>query len=72
MSLTLFLYSWYVHKDQDVLVFRHLNGEYVNHSLTLLVHLNAQAVSGMSVAHISKEKCSYQACAKLVCMWPYL
>lgn len=65
MSLTLFLYSWYVHKDQDVLVFRHLNAEPVKHSLTLLVHLGARAVSGMSVSHTYGEMCSYHPCAKL-------
>jgi len=64
MSLTLFLYSEYIHKDQDVLVFRHLNGEHSNHSLTLLVHLTAQAVSEMSASQITKEMCSYQVYTK--------
>lgn len=64
MSLTLFLYSEYIHKDQDVLVFRHLNGEVSNHSLTLLVHLAAQAVSEVSASHITEEMGSYQVYTK--------
>lgn len=67
MSLTLFLYSECIHQDQDVLVFRHLNGEHLKYSLTLLFHWAiAQAASKVAASHV-KEIGSYQACTEWEC-----
>lgn len=71
MSLTLFLHSEYIHKDQDVLVFRHMKREHSNHRLTFLIHLTAQAASVMAISHIIKEIGPYQAYTVWVCMLSY-